>query len=77
MTDELNTLKSSIDRFEGEIAVCESPAGTSMTIEKSKLPAEAKAGDVLCIDGDTITIDTEETAARKKKVAALVDELFQ
>jgi len=69
-------MKTSIDRFEGEFAVCESADGTSMNIEKSKLPKGAKAGDVLDIDGNKITIDIAETDARKKKVAALVDELF-
>jgi hypothetical protein len=69
-------MKSSIDRFEGKFAVCESVDGTSMNIEKSKLPEGAKAGDVLDIDGAKITIDTAETEARKKKAAALVNDLF-
>ena len=69
-------MKTSIDRFEGNFAVCESADGTSMTIEKAKLPKGAKAGDVLDINGTEITIDITETEARKKKVATLVDELF-
>lgn len=48
-----------------------------MNIEKAKLPKGAKAGDVLNINGDEITIDKSATEARKKKVAALQDELFQ
>jgi hypothetical protein len=69
-------MKSSIDRFEGEFAVCESADGTSMNIVKSKLPKGAKVGDVLDIDGVNITIDIAGTDARKKKVSALVDDLF-
>ena len=69
-------MKTSIDRFEGKFAVCEGADGTSMNIEKTKLPKGTKAGDVLDIDGDTITIDAEETESRKKKVASLVDDLF-
>ena len=69
-------MKTSIDRFEGQYAVCEGADGTSRNIEKSKLPKGAKVGDILNIDGDTITVDIAETEARKKKVAALVDELF-
>ena len=69
-------MKTSIDRFEGNYAVCESADGTSMNIEKSKLPKGAKPGDVLDIDRENITVDAEETDARKKKVTALVDELF-
>lgn len=48
-----------------------------MNIEKTKLPKGAKVGDVLDINGDSISIDATETIARKEKVAALVDELFQ
>jgi len=70
-------MKSSIDRFEGKFAVCESEDGMSMNIEKTKLPKGAKVGDVLDINGDSISIDATETIARKEKVAALVDELFQ
>ncbi len=69
-------MKASIDRFEGRFAVVENEDGTSLNIEKSKLPKEAKAGDVLHIDGDEIMIDTAETEARKKKVTDLVDDLF-
>ncbi len=69
-------MKTSIDRFEGKFAVCESEDGTSMNIEKAKLPKGAKAGDVLNIDGDEITLDHAETEARKKKVAGLVNDLF-
>jgi hypothetical protein len=69
-------MKTSIDRFEGKYAVCESADGTSMNIEKSKLPKDAKVGDVLDIDGTKIAIDTADTDARKKKVAALVENLF-
>lgn len=69
-------MKTSIDRFEGSFAVCENADGTSMNIERSRLPKGAKPGDVLSIVGDTIGIDAEETEARKKKIAALVNDLF-
>ncbi len=71
-----NVMKVTIDRFEGDLAVAENEDGTSTTIEKAKLPKGAKVGDVLDIDGDQITVDTAETEARKKKVARLVEELF-
>jgi len=69
-------MKASIDRFEGKYAVCEGADGVSMDIERAKLPSGAKVGDVLIIDGDTIAVDTIETEARKKRVAELVNELF-
>ena len=69
-------MKVSIDRFEGEIAVCEQDNGEILNIEKSRLPENAKAGDVLDIDDDMITIDHDETKQRKEQIKKLVDDLF-
>jgi len=69
-------MKVSIDRFEGEIAVCEQDNGEILHIEKSRLPENAKEGDVLDIDDDVITIDHDETEQRKEQIKKLVDDLF-
>ncbi len=69
-------MKISIDRFEGKIAVCEMENGETMEIEKSRLPKGTKAGDVLVVDGETITIDPEETKRRKEQIEKLVNDLF-
>ena len=69
-------MKVSIDRFEGEIAVCEQENGEILNIEKSRLPENAKEGDVLDIDDDVITIDHDETEQRKAEIKKLVDDLF-
>ena len=69
-------MKATIDRFEGDFAVVEKPDRTMMNIRLSKLPASAKEGDVLNIEGDTITIDSTETAKRKKAAEDLVKELW-
>ena len=69
-------MKVSIDRFEGEIAVCEQDNGEILNIEKSRLPENAKEGDVLDIDDDMITIDHDETKQRKEQIEKLVDDLF-
>ena len=69
-------MKVSIDRFEGEIAVCEQDNGEILNIEKSRLPENAKEGDVLDIDDDMITIDHDETEQRKEQIKKLVDDLF-
>ncbi len=67
-----------IDRFEGEFAVCEVQDSKSMVhIEKSKLPAGSKAGDVLVIEGDLIELDLEDTARRKKRIEGLMDSLWE
>ncbi len=70
-------MKITIDRFEGQYAVCENEDGTSMAIDQSKLPKAVRVGDVLDLGGDEITIDTGETEARRKKIAGLVEELFE
>ena len=69
-------MKVSIDRFEGEIAVCEQENGEILHIEKSRLPENAKEGDVLDIDDDMIIIDHDETKQRKEQIKKLVDDLF-
>ena len=70
-------IKVTIDRFEGDFAVVEKPDRTMMNIERSKLPASAKEGDVLTVDGDNITIDAAETAKRKKVVGDIMKDLRQ
>lgn len=72
----INTMKVSIDRFEGEYAICEKEDGSTYDLAKDALPKGAKPGDVLDIDGDQITIDAGETEKRKKETAELVDDLF-
>jgi|WetSurMetagenome_2_1015567.scaffolds.fasta_scaffold142743_2 hypothetical protein len=59
-------MKVIIDRFEGNMAVCEKPDRTMMNIPRTKLSPLAKEGDVLIIEGENIQIDAFETAKRKK-----------
>jgi hypothetical protein len=66
-----------IDRFEGSLAVCEKPDRTMINIPRNKLPAGAKEGDVLVIEGDTIRIDEADTAKRRKKASDLLNELWK
>ena len=70
-------MKVTIDRFEGDFAACEKPDRTIMNIRRGRLPAGAKEGDVLNIDGDNITIDAAETAKRKKGVNDLMKDLWK
>jgi hypothetical protein len=55
-----------IDRFEGPVAVCEKPDRTMVNIPRTKLPLQAREGDVLIIEGDNIRIDAAATTKRKK-----------
>jgi hypothetical protein len=58
-----------IDRFEGTLAVCEKPDRTMVNIPRSRLPAGAREGDVLIVEGENIRLDTAETARRKSALA--------
>jgi hypothetical protein len=69
-------VKVIIDRFEGEFAVCEKEDRKIIDIEISKLPSNAKEGDVLNISNDTITIEVEETEKRRRKIEELTKDLW-
>jgi hypothetical protein len=65
-----------IDRFEGPMAVCEKPDRTMLNIPRSKLPPQAREGDVLVIEGKNIRIDAAETARRKKAARQKMEDLW-
>ena len=70
--------KLSIDRFDGKYAICEDDDRRVFAIERSEIPKEAKRGDVLSIsDEREITIDEQETKARKKRIKKLQDSLWK
>ena len=69
-------MKVTIDRFEGEFAVCEKENRQMIDIEKSKLPAIAKEGDILNIENDIITIDVEATKERTKEIEKLTEDFW-
>ena len=70
-------MKVTIDRFEGKFAVCEQEDRTMVNILKDNIPQEAKEGDILVIEGDSISIDVEGTAERKKRISRLMDDLWK
>ncbi|MEL7596664.1 MAG: DUF3006 domain-containing protein [Clostridiaceae bacterium] len=70
-------MKVVIDRFEDIYAVCEKEDTTMIDIKRIDIPKDAKEGDVLNIEGDSITIDEEETERRKKEIEELTKNLFE
>ncbi|MBU3102319.1 DUF3006 domain-containing protein [Clostridium sp. DSM 17811] len=70
-------MKVIINRFEGSYAVCEKEDKTMMDINSSELPSEAKEGDVLVLDNNTIIIDIEETEKRHRDIQVLTDDLWE
>jgi len=67
-----------IDRFEGNVAVCEEEGREMLNVGKEQLPAGAKEGDVLdkAADG-TITINAEETRKRKDEISNKIKGLWK
>jgi hexokinase len=67
-----------IDRFEGEIAVCEVQNEKRMIdLKIADLPVGAKVGDALVIDASGISIDVSETEGREKRIKDLMDSLWE
>lgn len=70
-------MRLSLDRFEGDYAVCEDDAQKVHEIHKSKLPTNAKLGDILRISSEgKLIVDNAETARRKTRIKALQDRLM-
>lgn len=70
-------MKVIIDRFEENFAVCEKESGEMINIEVAKLPMNIKEGDILIVDGNTISIDEKCTKARKEKINKLAEDLWE
>ncbi len=70
-------MKVIIDRFEGIYAVCEKEDNSMIDIKRIDIPKDAREGDVLNIEDDSITIDEEETKRRKKEIEELTKDLFE
>jgi len=64
-----------IDRFEGEMAVCEKADRTLVNIPRRQLPPGAQEGDVLIVEGDNLRVDPVETARRQRAAAAKLKKL--
>jgi len=70
-------MKLTIDRFEGDIAVCEKSDRTMLNIPRHKLPLEAKEGDILILEGENITLDVTESQKRREEIRKRVERLWK
>jgi len=67
----------SIDRFEGEFAVCENKQTSEMVnIKKSLLPENCKAGDIITFKNGVYLIDKIVTQNEKNEIKTMVNNLF-
>ncbi|WP_125154197.1 DUF3006 domain-containing protein [Clostridium rectalis] len=69
-------MRGTIDRFEEDYVVIELDNKEMINIHKSKIPREAKEGDVLKIE-DKITVDFIETKNRKDAIEKLVKDIWE
>lgn len=65
-----------IDRFEDKFAVVEMEDGNIENILLSKIPRDAKEGDVLNID-ERITINYEETKKKKQNIEEITKDMWK
>ena len=67
----------SVDRFEGNFAVCEKEDRTFLNIEREKLPKDVREGSVLRIENSgKISLDLEEEKRRRDEIIKLQNKLF-
>lgn len=67
-----------IDRFEGDVAVCEREDCSMITIAKSRLPKGVRPGNILKFEDDgTLRVDTQEELRRREKLFELQEGLFE
>ncbi|MEF9852444.1 MAG: DUF3006 domain-containing protein [Hydrogenoanaerobacterium sp.] len=68
----------SIDRSEGDFAVCVGDDGKSYSLPLQLLPQGARVGEALLLRSDGVLCTAaEETARRKQKIVDLQNELFE
>lgn len=74
----MEVMKYSIDRFEGDFAVCENLKDDKMlNIHKSHLPEGCREGDILKYENGTYIIDYAETQNAKNAISTLANKLFK
>ena len=68
----------SIDRFEGNFAVCENKQTNEMVnIEKSLLPENCHEGDIIKLENGSYVLDTQNTNKEQEEIKHLLNNLFK
>ncbi len=70
-------IKVTIDRFEGDLAVCEKADRTMLNIPRNEIPPEAREGDILIIEDNGIKLDIAGTKARKREISDRMKKLWR
>jgi len=69
-------MQLTIDRFEGDFAVCEREDGTHVDILRAALPAEAREGSVLVRENDAWALDPCAEQERRARLFRRQEGLF-
>lgn len=68
----------SVDRFEGDFAVCENrETGEFVNISLSELPENIKEGSIIKFENGNYILDIEATQKEQQEIKNLVDNLFK
>lgn len=70
-------MKYVIDHFEEQFAVCEAEDGITVDIEKTKIPKQAKVGDVIILVNGMYKVDKQETERLRKEIDDLMDDVWE
>lgn len=66
-----------IDRFDGEFAVCINDNGSIINVKKKLIPDEAKEGDIIEISENCYIINIEKTKSKFDEIKKLQDGLWE
>lgn len=68
----------SIDRFEGEFAICLDEEEKKFKIKIKDLPKKVKEGDILkVLDGFKFKIDRKKTKEKREEIFKLQEDIFK
>ena len=74
----MNDFTYSIDRFEGEFAVCENKqTGEFVNIPKSNLPKDAIRGSIIIYSNGIYILDNTSTQNEQAEIQNMVNNLFK
>lgn len=65
-----------LDRLENGIAVCEAEDGSPYLLDAVLLPPGTKPGMTLCVEGTHITLDEEDSRARRQRILEKMQRLW-
>ena len=68
--------KLTVDRIEGEFAICERSDSTMVEVALSQLPAQTVEGCILVSDGEAFSLDEDEEKLQKQRIHNKMDSLF-